>query len=41
MTDEEENAPSAHVQRNHTSSSIIGDPSVDITIKKKDMIDYA
>ena len=39
--DVSELAPSSHVQKNHPPSSIIGDPSVGITTKKKDKIDYA
>ena len=30
-----------HVQKNHLSSSIIGDPSARITTRKKDKINYA
>ena len=32
---------SSHVRKNHPLSSIIGDPSVGITIRKKDKVDYS
>ncbi|TYJ99745.1 F5J5.1 [Cucumis melo var. makuwa] len=32
--------PSAHVKKNHPSSSIIGDPSAGITTKRKEKVDY-
>ncbi|KAA0054769.1 putative mitochondrial protein [Cucumis melo var. makuwa] len=32
--------PSAHVRKNHPSSSIIGNPSVEITTRKKEKVDY-
>ncbi|TYJ99674.1 gag-pol polyprotein [Cucumis melo var. makuwa] len=32
--------PSAHVRKNHPSSSIIGNPSVGITTRKKEKVDY-
>ncbi|KAA0036548.1 gag-pol polyprotein [Cucumis melo var. makuwa] len=41
MADVSEIIPSSHVQKNHPLSFIIGDPSVGITTKKKDKIDYA
>ncbi|TYK22672.1 gag-pol polyprotein [Cucumis melo var. makuwa] len=41
MADVSEIIPSSHVQKNHPSSFIIGDPSIGITTKKKDKIDYA
>ncbi|KAA0045248.1 gag-pol polyprotein [Cucumis melo var. makuwa] len=33
--------PSAHVKKNHPSSSIIGDPSTGITTRRKEKVDYA
>ena len=41
MVDVSEIVPSSHIQKNHPSSSIIGDPSAEIIIRKKDKIDYA
>ncbi|KAA0065828.1 putative mitochondrial protein [Cucumis melo var. makuwa] len=32
--------PSAHMRKNHPSSSIIGNPSAGITTKKKEKVDY-
>ncbi|KAA0035173.1 putative mitochondrial protein [Cucumis melo var. makuwa] len=36
-----DNAPSSHGQKNHPSSSIIGDLNTAITTSKKDRMDYA
>ena len=36
-----DNAHSTHVQKNHPTSSIIGDLNTRITIRKKQKIDYA
>ena len=41
MLNEKESVPSPHVQKNHPSSFIIGDPSAGITARKKDKIDYS
>ncbi|KAA0036710.1 putative mitochondrial protein [Cucumis melo var. makuwa] len=41
ISNEGGNVPSSYVQKNHPSSSIIGDPSFGIITKKKDKIDYA
>ena len=40
MVDVSEIVSSLHVQKNHPSSSIIGDPSTGITTEKKDKINY-
>ncbi|TYK01094.1 gag-pol polyprotein [Cucumis melo var. makuwa] len=37
---ETEPIPSAYVRKNHPSSLIIGDPSAEITTRKKDKVDY-
>ena len=36
IADNSKFVPSAHVRKNHTSSSIIGDPSAGIIIRKKE-----
>ncbi|TYK30592.1 putative mitochondrial protein [Cucumis melo var. makuwa] len=38
--EETDRIPSSHVRKNHPSSLIIGDPSVGITTRKKDKVDY-
>ncbi|KAA0061829.1 putative mitochondrial protein [Cucumis melo var. makuwa] len=41
IVDNSELVPSAHVRKNHPSSSIIGDPSARIITKKKEKVDYS
>ncbi|KAA0051617.1 putative mitochondrial protein [Cucumis melo var. makuwa] len=41
MADVSEIIPFSHVQKNHPSSFIIGDPSAGIITRIKDKIDYA
>ena len=40
IAEETEPIPSSHIRKNHPSSSIIGDHSDGITIRKKDKLDY-
>ena len=32
---------SIHIQKNHTTSNIIGDLNIGVTVRKKDIIGYA
>ena len=40
IADNPEFVPSAHVKKNHLSSSIIGDPVAGIITRKKEKVDY-
>ncbi|TYK08443.1 putative mitochondrial protein [Cucumis melo var. makuwa] len=41
IADNFELVPSAHVRKNHPSSSIIGDPSAEIITRKRENVDYS
>ncbi|KAA0037822.1 putative mitochondrial protein [Cucumis melo var. makuwa] len=40
IVEKNELIPSLHLRKNHPSSSIIGDPSAEVTTRKKDKVDY-